>query len=154
MAILIYITGEKAGKGKIQPYKMLIFNESGSMAEFAVTRDAVTEEAPANKPGKPYFGHIRKDGPNGFRIELYEPGIGKKGNRYSLRGIGKTIRTNIQIHIGPGRSEGCFLLAGGVEGRNKFEKAVKSLISEDKRNKVKNSESLAIRVCRLPKNRI
>jgi hypothetical protein len=152
--ISIYITNEKIGKEKIPLYKMLVLNESGSMAEFAVTRNAVTKEAPGNKSGKPYFGHIREDGEKGFRIELYEPGIGKKGNKYSLKGVGKTIRTNIQIHIGPGRSEGCFLLTNGVKGRNKFEKAVRSLIKEDKRNKIKNPESLAIRVCRLPGNRL
>jgi hypothetical protein len=149
VAISIYITNQKAGESRLQKipvYKMLVLNESGSTAEFPVTRDAVTKKAPANKPGKPYSGRIREDGPKGFRIELYEPGVGKKGSRYSLRGIGKIIRTNIQIHIGPGRSEGCVLLTGGVKGRDKFEKTVKSLIKEDKQNKIKNPESLAIRV--------
>ena len=154
MAVSIYITDKAVKRGKTPLYKMFLFNESGSMAEFPVTRDAVTEEAPANRPGKPYSGHIREDGPKGFRIELYEPGIGKKGNKYSIKGIGKTVRTNIQIHIGPGRSEGCFLLTGGAKGRDEFKKAVKGLIIEDKKNKVKNPEIFAIRVCRLPKNRL
>jgi hypothetical protein len=157
MAVSIYITGKKAGEGSLQKnplYEMLVFNEFGSMAEFVVTRDSVTKKAPANKPGKPYFGHIREDGLKGFRIELYEPGIGKRSNKYSLKGVGREIRTNIQIHIGPGRSEGCFLLTGGIRGKNKFKRAIKSLISEDKKNKVKNPESFIIRVCRLPGNRI
>lgn len=56
----------------------------------------------------PYFGFIREDGPNGFRIELYEEHVG----RSTLIGRGAVPRTNVQIHVGAAASHGCILVAG------------------------------------------
>lgn len=168
MSISIHITNQKVGesylyseedlkgkKKKVPTYQMIIRNESDSVVEFLVTRDVFENkskekygtnmEAPPNKPNKPYSGYIREGGKNGFCIELYEKGVGEQGN-YSLKGMGKTIRTNIQIHMGPGCANGCFLLTDGVEERNRFKKTIKNLINEDKQNKIKNPESFVIRV--------
>jgi len=164
MAISIYITDRKTGKrqmlyeekgfgGKkrlVPLYRMLLKNASGHSTEFAVTRDTVVtsfghetqgrygtnSEVPPNRSGRPYGGLLRADGPKGFRIQLFERGFGSKSNRHALRGIGRWRRTYIQIHMGPGTSEGCILLTGGVKGRMRFEKTVLKFIAEDKRNRV------------------
>ncbi len=173
MAISIIITNQKIGKSHIYSelnhqgkreivptYRMIIFNESGTVQEFAVTRDTVVtafgqkspskygkdNECPPNKIKKPYLGHIRTDGEKGFRIELYEPGIGKKGNRNRLKGTGKNIRRYIQIHLGPGKSEGCFLLKDWLKGRDNFKKTIVRLLREDRDNDLKNPEQFIIRV--------
>jgi hypothetical protein len=151
MAITVRITNEQAGssylyerpeqKGarkKAPTYRVFVSNSLGQEAEFLVTRDTVVnmfgaqrdfkygtnDECPPNKKSKPYHGHIRTDGTKGFRIELYEPGIGLRGNNFQLKGTGKVIRENIQIHIGPGQSLGCFLLTSGTKGREQFKKII------------------------------
>ena len=173
MAISILITNRKIGKSRlysepnqkgkkmvVPAYQTLLANESGSAEEFRVTRDTIVtvfgvkttgkygenDEAPPNRSDAPYRARIRTDGRKGFRLELYEFGIGKRQNRSSLRGIGKFIRTHIQIHLGPARSGGCFLLTDRKAGRDRFRRAVHRLIREDKRNRVKNPGRLLVRV--------
>lgn len=163
MAVTIRVTNKKAGtsflyarpgqKGrrkKVPAYRAIISNESGATAEVPVTRDTVVQafgeqrdlrygtndECPPNKKNKPYSGHIRTDGTKGFRIELYEPGVGLRGNTYQLKGIGRAIRENIQIHVGPGQSLGCFLLTGGTKGRDNFKKLITSMAKSDKTLKI------------------
>lgn len=173
MAIQILITNKKVGKSwiysqlnqqgrkkSVPTYRLLVLNESGNIAEFAVTRDGAADlfgsgsagryglhgEVPPNKLSRPYRAHIREDGRRGFRLELYEKGIGAKGNHYALKGMGKVIRTNIQIHLGPGLSQGCFLLTGGRKKRNDFAKTIRSFIREDKRQGVKGAGEFVVRV--------
>ncbi len=43
-------------------------------------------------------------------------------------------RTNVQMHIGPGCSEGCMLLTGGQQGRADFQSQINDLRAEDKAN--------------------
>jgi len=175
MAISIYITNKIVGKSilyskinkggnevPVALYEMLITNKSGTAKKSKVTRDSlksvfsrntkdryeVNGECPPNKTSAPYEGKIRFDGGKGFRIELYENGIdgNKKNSHYLLRGIGKVKRTHIQIHIGPGHSEGCLLLADNERGRDKFQKVIEELINEDVRNGVKRADTFEIHV--------
>ncbi|RJQ14521.1 hypothetical protein C4553_00390 [Candidatus Parcubacteria bacterium] len=173
MAIQLFITNQKSGwtrlwslqnhKGKVKKtfsYRMFILNESGSVREFEVSRDALVPtfikrkqskygidgEAPPNKIQKPYNARIRTDGKKGFRLELYESGVGKKNNKNVILGTGKVLRKHIQIHIGPGCSEGCFLLTGWTKGREKFKRAIKQMIVQDKSRGIKKAEEFIVRV--------
>lgn len=56
------------------------------------------------------------------------------GDRDTINAPDGTARGNIQIHIGPGCSQGCMLLTGGRRGRDAFETAVTGLLAEDQRN--------------------
>jgi RHS repeat-associated protein len=120
-------------------YKAVIVNESGSVRLTSVTRDTnatgpvketrgkfgSSQEAP---PGT-YDGRIRTDGKKGFRVELSDPGT--RGQIVTADGI---VRGNVQMHIGPGCSEGCMLLPGGKQGRADFAQAVTDLVKEDQAN--------------------
>jgi len=156
MAIYIEVTNTCVGKGKIYPllgrrgkavsvpqYKMILKNNSGSTRNFSVTRDTMDtikgnlagdRECPPNKSKIPYIGISRRGGLKGFRIELSEPGIPKQGEAHGIRGLGKSIRYNMQIHLGPAKSEGCILLKGWHRGRDAFEQTILRLIKEDKKH--------------------
>lgn len=105
--------------------------------EFAVTRDATDVvlgiqdarfgaggECPPHKPGTPYQAVIHQTKLIPFGLRLYEPWC---RNKRSLFGTGTTQRTNILIHFGPARSEGCFTVARGKAGLAAFEQAILAL---------------------------
>jgi RHS repeat-associated protein len=120
-------------------YRVTVRNDSGSSRQFSVTRDSNVKgpiadtrgtygkdhEAP---PGQ-YHGHTRRDGARGFRIELSDS---KDGS--TIKAPDGSIRENVQMHIGPGCSEGCMLLPGGKPGRDNFESNINQLVNEDKEN--------------------
>ena len=114
-------------------YKMTIENESGSTAYMPVTRDAIAGKGPFNVDGV-FMGSPRYDGGRGFRIELLDP-VTKSPAIKDENGV---VRTNIQIHIGPGCSEGCSLLQDFKAGRDFFEGIVKDFLLEDQKNGFSN----------------
>jgi RHS repeat-associated protein len=131
------LTGGDNRKGQVSQtvplYKMTIENESGSTAQMPVTRDAIAGKGPFNVDGT-FNGEIRNDGKMGFRIELRDP----ETNSPAIRGEDGVIRTNVQIHIGPGCSMGCSLVQGGKEGRAFFEGIVNDYLLEDQKNGFSN----------------
>jgi len=130
----------------VKTYKVIITNESGSRNVFYVTRDTNYNGAAADQrgiygsnseapPGE-YRGHIRRDRSKGFRIELYDPDVtqSSEGAQDTINAPDGTARGNIQIHVGPGCSQGCLLLTGGRDGRDTFEEAVTGQINQDREN--------------------
>ena len=128
----------------VSKYKVTISNDSGSKQVFNVSRDSNYNGTTADTrgdygsgneapPGN-YRGHTRDDGTKGFRIELYDPAV-DKGNRDTIQAPDGTLRQNVQIHIGPGCSEGCMLLTGGAGTRDDFEDSVNNMLKEDRKNK-------------------
>jgi hypothetical protein len=105
-------------------YYLSITNESGSFTQLPITRDAIAGLGPFNDPGL-YAGAIRTDGDRGFRVELRDLQSGSA----NVNG-----RTNIQIHIGPGCSQGCSLLQGGPAGRTQFQNVVEGFLQQDSDN--------------------
>lgn len=173
MAISIVITKEIIGESvlyskedqlgdryRVPLYKMTLANESGTVKETGVTRDSIRTittkrprsrygvqgECPPNRDGAPYDAFVRDDGKKGFRLQLFEETILQDEQKYLVRGMGKTKRQYIQIHIGPGYSEGCFLLTDDIQGRNIFQETVESLLREDRKNKVENVETFTVHV--------
>ena len=129
-------------------YKMTIENESGSTAYMPVTRDAIAGKGPFNVDGV-FMGSPRYDGGRGFRIELLDP-VTKSPAIKDENGV---VRTNIQIHIGPGCSEGCSLLQDFKAGRDFFEGIVKDFLLEDQKNGFSNDITVETPLlCRLMKN--
>ncbi|HNY42358.1 MAG TPA: RHS repeat-associated core domain-containing protein, partial [Bryobacteraceae bacterium] len=124
----------------VSTFRMILSNDTGSTRMTEVTRDTnrngATSETRGNygrdseAPPGTYSGAVRTDVPMGFRVELSnaeQPGsgviTGPNGNR-----------DNIQIHLGPGCSEGCMLLTGGQQGRTEFQGQVEGLLAEDRQN--------------------
>jgi hypothetical protein len=155
MSISIHVTNtvvddgyiyEKPGKrGAMLPAPLYSVQITSDQIEhsFLVTRDTVRSlerapavqygvagECPPNKTDEPYHARIRTDGPRGFRLELFEPSLCIDRSPNLLRGIGPDERTSIQIHIGPGHSDGCFLLTDDEAGRDAFATALRSLMPE------------------------
>ena len=117
-----YTKKDKQGeKLSVDLYEMSV-NEKDT---FLVARESQSERPPCpqNKENIPYKGRVRENGELGFRIELYEDGVSPSND--SLVGTGNLVRTNVQIHKGPGYSEGCFLLTNDETGRDLFEKTIK-----------------------------
>jgi len=139
---------QRNGQGNRVPetantYRMTVTNESGTTREFNVTRDTnfngpvaqtrgnygTNSEAP---PGN-YRGHIRNEPGHrlGWRVEIYDPNVPQVRNNDTINAPDGTQRTNIQIHQGPGCSQGCIVLNEGVAN---FRQAVTDLQAEDRRN--------------------
>jgi RHS repeat-associated protein len=128
---------------KVNTYKLIITNDSGSKRVFNVSRDTnyngTTSQtrgdygSGSEAPPGAYRGHTRSDGSRGFRVELYDPEV-DKGNKDTIQSPDGTLRHNVQIHIGPGCSEGCMLLTGGATERDNFKDAVNDMLKEDKDN--------------------
>lgn len=120
---------ERGRKGKrtlVSSYRMFLGCREREY-HFAVTRDTVfgpSKEVPSNKEGVPYEGLVREDGHLGFRIQLFERGL----SSIHLQGTGSSERSYIQIHKGPGMSQGCFLIAGGKRGHARFERIMKRIL--------------------------
>jgi RHS repeat-associated protein len=118
----------------VPAYKIVMMSEAGYVDTFAGSRDTnysgktmntrgaygSNHEAP---PGT-YFGKMRTDGKLGPRVELSD----KKGGS-TVTGPDGT-RSNIQIHVGPGCSQGCVLLTGGKTNRDAFINSVKFMQEE------------------------
>jgi len=137
MSLVIIITSKIIGKtrfysefGQNGAYKMIptyraMMLKGCKKRSFKVTRDtypnvfqnAPSIECPPNFPQTPYRGWIRTDNGRGPRIQLYEPGF---ADRYTLKGVGDRDRIAIQIHAGPGKSTGCFMVGGGKKGYRSF----------------------------------
>jgi hypothetical protein len=125
---------------QVPTYRILVSNDSGSSFAAEATRDTnragdvaqtrgsygSDHEAP---PGV-YSGSVRNDGTKGFRIELSDSD--KVGTGRVTGPDGE--RSNIQIHIGAGCSEGCMLLPGGRAGRDLFQTNFTDLQNEDRQN--------------------
>jgi RHS repeat-associated protein len=126
-----------AGMNETVPaYKIVMMSEAGYVDTFAGSRDTnysgktmntrgaygSNHEAP---PGT-YFGKIRTDGKLGPRVELSD----KKGGS-TIAGPDGT-RSNIQIHVGPGCSQGCVLLTGGKSNRDAFINSVEFMQEEER----------------------
>lgn len=138
---LLYEKEDKHGAVLTVPaYALEILNDKEVQYETAVTRDVwggegeekydTNFECPPNKEGEPYQGYVLTHGRKGFRIGLCEPSLFEKGHRHALRGVGCAIRKYIQIHVGPGKSEGCFLLVGG-RAQEDFENSMQQLLAID-----------------------
>lgn len=162
MALDIYITNEVTGESHIYEhedhvgkriavptYRLVVQNDAGYRTDFDVTRDTLRgirgevgelygfgDECPPNSPGMPYEGYILEYGKNGFRLGIAETALKDAFGDHYVQGIGPCMRRYIQIHIGPGSSEGCFLLVGGVEGRNLFEKTMRDMIKKAREKKM------------------
>ena len=134
----------KGRRKKVPSYKMEIQTNS-KKNEFAVTRDVSdtvfgkTErhfgtggECPPSLPDKPYFGRLYSSDTHSFAICLCEKDL----DNNSLMGTGKTVRTDILIHNGPTRSEGCFTVVGGKQAYKKFTKLLKPILESGKRVEV------------------
>ena len=137
----------QASRGQLQQvreqvptYKIIVSNDSGSSFTSQATRDTnragdvaqTRGNYGSDNEGPPgvYSGSERNDGSRGFRIELSDsdnPGTGKISGPDGER-------TNIQIHVGPGCSEGCMLLPGGRAGRDSFQTSFAALQTEDRQN--------------------
>ena len=142
-----HVNSRPGGAGTVEnvsTYRMTITNESGTSSNFDVTRDTNYNGPAAQQrglygrdseapPGE-YQGHIRRDGNKGFRIELYDPAVTQIGDRDTINAPDGTARGNIQIHIGPGSSQGCMLLTGGRRSRDTFDTFVTGMLAEDQAN--------------------
>ncbi len=147
--ITIIITNEVVGQARlyeklkrqgrfmlIPTYKATATTETGGQLEFAVTRDSsnvrffgqndlftTNGECPASRDQEPYQARASTlSSDNTFSLRLFEPELGDN----ALKGVGSTIRTGIMIHRGPGRSMGCFQVAGGKKGHRRFERWFKA----------------------------
>jgi RHS repeat-associated protein len=135
-------------------YRLTVENDSGTTAAFSVTRDTnftgpiegtrglygSDQEAP---PGT-YVGDVRRDGDRGFRIQLSD-----KPGESTIMAPDGTVRKNVQIHVGPGCSQGCMLLPGGRAGRDAFGNTIDKMLRED----AANGNGTAIQVTVQDRNR-
>lgn len=155
MAVLIVITNIQAGRARIYEFKKrqgrqkLVWSYkahainpiSGQSFDFAVTRDVsdmvfgkVADQpgeggrCPPNVPGHPYLGRVRTDANVGWCIQLFDT---DSLLQECLQGTGLVRRKHILIHFGPARSEGCFMVAGGRRGWNKFKKSFRLLLENN-----------------------
>ena len=139
---------------KVPTYRVTFSNDSGSNYEAIVTRDS-NRNGPTSKtrgdygsgneaPPGVYAGAVRDDGALGYRIEVRDA----KDSTSAIIAGPDGQRSYIQMHIGPGCSEGCMLLTGGQPGRDEFQKQVKALINED----IKNENGSAISIIIVNRN--
>ncbi len=89
-------------------------------------RYATLGECPPSVIGKPFKGSVYQTEKTPFGIKLFERRFGADN---LLLGTGAVTRSDIAIHHGPGRSEGCMMIAGGKEAfavfRENFEQMLK-----------------------------
>jgi len=116
----IFTDIERAHKVDVSGYQMIVRSKGFDDAVFTITRDTAHSlahpehryktngECPPSKDGEPYHARIRTDGPRGYRLELYEPSLCIDRSPNLLQGTGQVPRTSIQIHKGPGYTQGCF----------------------------------------------
>ncbi len=125
---------------KVPTYRVVVTNDSGSGFTTQVTRDT-NRNGPTSQtrgdyssgneaPPGVYAGATRSDGALGPRAELRDAANPASATISGPDGD----RTNVQIHIGPGCSEGCMLLTGGQQGRADFQAGIDDLKAEDKAN--------------------
>ncbi|HYK00454.1 MAG TPA: RHS repeat-associated core domain-containing protein, partial [Thermoanaerobaculia bacterium] len=120
----------------VPAYKIVMMSEAGYVDTFAGSRDTNYSGKTMNTRGEygsdheappgTYFGKMRTDGKLGPRVELSDT----KGGSTIAGPDG--IRSNIQIHVGPGCSQGCVLLTGGKTNRNAFINSVKFMQEEER----------------------
>ena len=124
----------------VPTYRVVVTNDSGSGFSTQVTRDT-NRKGPTSQtrgdyssgneaPPGVYAGATRTDGALGPRVELRDAGNPSSATISGPDGD----RTNVQMHIGPGCSEGCMLLTGGQQGRAEFQSQVSELKAEDRAN--------------------
>ena len=111
---------------RVPRYNMYIGNSSGSDAIIEVTRDAIAGKRPFIANGS-FRGWPLFNDPNGYRIELRDP----KTFSRTILDEKKQKRSYVQIHIGPGCSEGCSLLPDGRKGRDRFQEIIETMQKED-----------------------
>ncbi len=150
MTIQIVVTNTMVGRARFyeQPkqrgnyrmvptYRVDVSVEDVPVFIFSVTRDVIGQifevtdphqECPPSRPAHPYSAYVRTDNKRGFRLQLYEQGIGN-----SIRGQWEDNRSVIQIHRGPGQSAGCMLIAGGKRGHQRFTSKIKQLMRDTKK---------------------
>src|SRR5260370_5551326 len=130
----------------VNTYKVIVTNETGQTRVFVVTRDTNRNGSVADMRGNygtgneappgQFKGHTREDGSKGFRIEVYDPNVTQSspGAQDTLHSPDGTARQNVQVHIGPGCSEGCMLLTGGTAGRDNFQNTINEMRRADREN--------------------
>ena len=111
---------------RVPRYNMYIGNNSGSDAIIEVTRDAIAGNGPFIANGS-FRGWPLFNAPNGYRIELRDP----KTLSRTILDDKKQKRSYVQIHLGPGCSEGCSLLPDGKKGRDRFQEIIETMQKED-----------------------
>ena len=111
---------------RVPRYNMYIGNNSGSDAIIEVTRDAIAGNGPFIANGS-FRGWPLFNAPNGYRIELRDP----KTLSRTILDDQKQKRSYVQIHLGPGCSEGCSLLPDGKKGRDRFQEIIETMQKED-----------------------
>jgi len=133
-------TLQQVRESGVPTYRVLVRNDSGSGFMTQVTRDTnrngPTSETRGNfgsgneAPPGSYAAAIRTGGDAGFRVELRDPNNPSSATIQGPDGD----RLSVQIHIGPGCSEGCMLLQGGQQGRSDFQSQMDVLKAEDAAN--------------------
>jgi hypothetical protein len=126
--------GKKGSWRRIPGYKMSV-GLGKRVAYFGITRDTATDvfgigsyaPCPASLHRQPFHAYVREDNGRGFRLQLYEP---RFGDRKSIQGRGSTVRQCIQIHDGPGKSQGCLSIVGGTVSYQKFEKLMRRFLKK------------------------
>jgi RHS repeat-associated protein len=124
----------------VPKYRILMSNDSGHARQIDATRDTVRNGTASETRGNygtnsetppgVYSGAVREDGNKGFRVALSDQDNPGSGNVTGPDGT----RSDLQIHIGPGVSEGCMLIPGGADGRDDFQQKLQELQDEDQQN--------------------
>lgn len=91
------------------------------------TRYGIGGECPPSIPGKPYCAVPHTSETIPFGLRLFEP---EYGDERHLRGQGDTIRSDMLVHFGPARSEGCFTIAGGRRGMRRWQKELEEWMAK------------------------
>lgn len=151
----IHITGEKVSRGLIweqtgksgkrafvPTYLAALIDENRPQLDykFEILRDSsdvvfrgISEryqtlgECPPHQEGNPYQAYI-DDSKIGNCLRVYQKG---SSDRHHLIGIGDTQRSNILFHHGPACSYGCFVIAGGKRGWDRFFDRVRRILDPD-----------------------
>lgn len=146
--ITLTITGEVVGQAHfyektrrrgrrilVPSYRAIAYDQAtGEQLIFAVTRDCqltafntdtahryqMYGECPPNREEVPYTGKIGTHSNGTFCIRLSEPELFRGRNQ--LFGAGEAVRSDIMIHVGPGTSVGCLMVAGGMRALRRLEK--------------------------------
>jgi hypothetical protein len=151
--IVIVITGRPVGRAKlyskknrqglrkfVPAFKAFAVNTvSRKRFTFAVTRSSsevefeglndrfgVDGECPPSTK-KPYRAKTYTHHSGTFALKLYEQ---EDPDRERLKGISTVTRSHIMLHIGPGRSLGCMMIAGGKKAHARFTKVIKDFLDE------------------------
>jgi len=123
---------------KVPTYRVFLFNDSGHARMIEATRDSVRNGTASDTRGSygtgnetppgSYSAATKDNGVLGFRTEISD----KPGTGIVMGPDGE--RDNLQMHIGPGASEGCMTIPGGASGRDDYQTKINDLLGEDRSN--------------------